>query len=204
MKLTEEQLNYTCGLWMGRIFVDLLNPTPEQIDVDDMITNLDRTYRWKGAIPFTVNQHEALVMLIIRHWGGNWQTQFEGLIHDGHEYITGDIPAPFKDGLWFKAKDGSLNHVADMQERLQKAIRAKLGFKLEDIAAVDFELVRKADRLALETEYEYWFNRKRASDDSDDNSFALGTISNLDDNRYLYCWRGWLAGFSAHLSPMED
>lgn len=204
MKLTEEQLNYTCGLWMGRIFVDLLNPTPEQIDVDDMITNLDRTYRWRGAIPFTVNQHEVLVMLIIRHWGGNWQTQFEGLIHDGHEYITGDIPAPFKDGLWFKAKDGSLNRVADMQERLQKAIRAKLGFKPEDIAAVDFELVGKADRLALEAEYEYWFNRKRAGDCSGDESLALGLICDLNAMYHLRNWRHNWGEFSAHLSPMEN
>jgi len=204
VNLTEEQLNYTCGLWMGRSFVDLLNPTPEQINIDDMITNLDRTYRWRGAIPFTVNQHEALVMLIIRHWGGNWQTQFEGLIHDGHEYITGDIPAPFKDGLWFKAKDGSLNRVADMQERLQKAIRAKLGFKSEDIAAVDFELVGKADRLALETEYEYWFNRKRAEDCSGDESLALGLICALNDMYHLRNWRYNWGEFSAHLSPMED
>jgi len=203
VKLTEEQLNYTCGLWMGRSFVDLLNPTPEQIDIDDMITNLDRTYRWKGAIPFTVNQHETLVMLIIRHWGGNWQTQFEGLIHDGHEYITGDIPTPFKDGLWFKAKDGSLNRVADMQERLQKAIRAKLGFKPEDVAAVDFELVRKADRLALEMEYEYWFVPMRNPDATDDERYAQHTIEGLCSDRVLYNWWSYLSEFYKYLSPVE-
>jgi hypothetical protein len=189
---------------MGRSFVDLLNPTPEQINLDDMITNLDRTYRWKGAVPFTVNQHETLVMLIIRRWGGNWQTQFEGLIHDGHEYITGDIPTPFKDGLWFKAKDGSLNRVADVQERLQKAIRAKLGFKPEDIAAVDFELVRKADRLALETEYGYWFSDKPNGEYIDEARWARNIIENLYFDRALHNWRYHLSKFSAHLSPMGD
>jgi hypothetical protein len=43
--LTEEQKGYACGLSTGRGFIDLLNPTPEQIDLDDVVTNLDRTYR---------------------------------------------------------------------------------------------------------------------------------------------------------------
>lgn len=185
MKLTEEQLNYTCGLWMGRSFVDLLNPTPEQINIDDMITNLDRTYRWKGAIPFTVNQHEALVAALAERWGSNAETQVEAMTHDGHEYVTGDIPAPFKDGLWFKGKDGSLNRVCDIQEKIQRCIREVIGL---DASKVDFALVNKADLFAREMEYAYWFDSRGFYPDSDDfdpsifspdELFALVYIDNL-------------------------
>jgi hypothetical protein len=107
----------------------------------------------KGAVPFTVNQHQYVVMRLVELWGGNWQTQLEALTHDAHEYVTGDIPSPFKDRLWMETPDGDYLCAADLQERVQKAIRAKLGFKPEDIARVDFDMVRKADLFAREMEY---------------------------------------------------
>ena len=204
IKLTEKQKGYACGLCTGRGFIDLLNPTPEQINIDDMITCLDRTYRWLGTIPFTVNQHQALVFVLVKRWGGNFATQLEALIHDGHEYVTGDLASPFKDRLWMEGPDGDYLCVADVQEKVQKAIRAKLRFTLEQVAAVDFELVGKADLFAREMEWEHWqdedtANRAGNADyDPLDVEIAHETIGNLagyDTEGYEYD----LANLRAHL-----
>jgi hypothetical protein len=154
MIITEEQKTYGCGVATGKGFIDLLNPKFDQINLDDMVTNLSRTYRWRGAVPFTVNQHEALTWLLVERWGGNIETQLEAFTHDGHEYVTTDIPAPFKDGLWFKGRDGSLNRVCYIQENIQYCIREVIGL---DASKVDFDLVRRADLFSRDMEYAHWF-----------------------------------------------
>lgn len=185
MIITEEQKTYGCGVATGKGFIDLLNPKFDQINLDDMVTNLSRTYRWRGAVPFTVNQHQALAGLLVERWGGNIETQLEAFTHDGHEYVTTDIPAPFKDGLWFKGRDGSLNRVRYIQENIQYCIREVIGL---DASKVDFDLVHRADLFSRDMEYMRWFMAQdtQMADaypeyDKDDMRFALESIDRLYD-----------------------
>ena len=46
--------------------IDLLNPTPEQVNVDDMLHNLSRIPRWCGAGKLSVLQHMMVVSQLLR------------------------------------------------------------------------------------------------------------------------------------------
>jgi len=78
----------------GHGSIDLLNPTPDDVNMVDVCLNLSRIRRWNGAIDFTVGQHSRLVEAILKANGANQATCLAGLLHDAHEYATGDVPGP--------------------------------------------------------------------------------------------------------------
>ena len=136
---------------------DLLNPRAEDVDIDDMLRNLSRMYRWTGAGRLTVLQHQMHVALILERDGASRNTILAGMVHDLHEYVTGDIPAPLldelqvmptndaypEDGRW---DAGSLRMI---QMRIQWAINARLDI---DLSNADFAAVARADTLARDQE----------------------------------------------------
>ena len=125
----------------GEAAIDLLNPTPEQVNVDDMLHNLSRIPRWCGAGKLSVLQHMMLVSLSLHDAGESRVTVLAGLTHDLHEYATGDVPAPLLTGLTFD--DGvALHRVTDMQRHIQDAIQARLGI---DLTGADMDAVQRAD-----------------------------------------------------------
>ncbi len=56
----------TLVLKTGAGEIDLLNPTPEQVNIDDMLHNLSRIPRWCGAGRLSVLQHMMHVALILQ------------------------------------------------------------------------------------------------------------------------------------------
>ncbi len=132
-------------LHTGAGTIDLLNPTPEQVNVDDMLRNLSRIPRWCGAGRLSVLQHMMHVALILQKTPDvSKATTLAGLVHDLHEYATGDIPAPLLTGLTFD--DGmALWRVTDMQRHIQDAIQARLGI---DLTGADMDAVQRADERA--------------------------------------------------------
>ena len=91
--------------------LDLLDPTPDAIEIDDIAHGLARVARWngqtKGAHAFSVAQH-ALIVEDITHalnpgWPSAWRRA--ALLHDAPEYVIGDLISPFKAavGLDYKA-----------------------------------------------------------------------------------------------------
>ena len=134
----------TLILKTGRGSMNLLNPTPEQVNIDDMLHNLSRIPRWCGAGPLSVLQHMMLVSLSLHDAGESRVTVLAGLTHDLHEYATGDIPAPLLTGLMYD--DGKVLHrVMDMQRYIQVAIQARLGI---DLTGADMYAVQRADEQA--------------------------------------------------------
>jgi hypothetical protein len=128
----------------GEAAIDLLNPTPEQVNIDDMLHNLSRIPRWCGAGKLSVLQHMMLVSLSLHDAGESRVTVLAGLTHDLHEYATGDIPAPLLTGLMYD--DGvALHRVTDMQRHIQVAIQARLGI---DLTGADIDAVQRADEQA--------------------------------------------------------
>ena len=134
----------TLVLKTGAGEIDLLNPTPEQVNVDDMLHNLSQIKRWCGAGKLSVLQHMMVVSQLLHGVGESRVTVLAGLTHDLHEYATGDIPAPLLTGLMYD--DGKVLHrVMDMQRYIQVAIQARLDI---DLTGADMYAVQRADERA--------------------------------------------------------
>ena len=91
--------NYRIETVSGQ-FVDVTNPTPETILLDDIAWALSRMARFCGhtvtAIPYNVCQHSVFVAKMVLEAGGTNDMARFALFHDAAEYVTGDFPSPLK------------------------------------------------------------------------------------------------------------
>ncbi|VAW23157.1 COG1896: Predicted hydrolases of HD superfamily [hydrothermal vent metagenome] len=82
--------------------LDLLNPSPLDVEISDIAHGLARVARWNGQTigdyPFSVAQHSILVLEIVNASFGDVspKEQLFALLHDAAEYVMGDIISPFK------------------------------------------------------------------------------------------------------------
>src|SRR5262245_53127479 len=104
--------------------LDLLNPSPVDIEIEDIAHGLSRVARWNGQTsgdyPFSVAQHSLLVDDIAARTGEMspaWRLAI--LLHDAPEYVIGDMISPFKNALHVDYKA--------FEERLQQAIHIRFG-----------------------------------------------------------------------------
>src|SRR5665647_2387685 len=125
--------------------LDLLNPSPADIEIEDIAHGLARVARWNGqtigAHAFSVAQHALFVedIALARNpqWPDRWR--LAALLHDAPEYVVGDLISPFKTaiGLDYKA----------LELKLQAAIHLRFGLPALVPAALA-ALFKKADRLS--------------------------------------------------------
>lgn len=125
--------------------LDLLDPSPVDIEIEDIAHGLARVARWNGQTlgphAFSVAQHSLLVADIVRKLKPGLDGRFElaALLHDAPEYVVGDLISPFKAavGLDYKA----------FEIKLLAAIHIRFGLpaQLPDWAA---KLIKRADRIA--------------------------------------------------------
>lgn len=80
---------------------DYLNPTPEMIDIDDIIQSLTRLNRFVGHSkrPYSVAEHSYYCYTMAKRLGYSNREQLLTLIHDFTEAYVGDCPAPLKELL---------------------------------------------------------------------------------------------------------
>jgi len=73
--------------------LELLEPTPDMIDIRDVALGLSRTPRWNGQTKhfFSVAQHSLLVSQYAPP-----SCALVGLLHDASEAFLCDLPAPLK------------------------------------------------------------------------------------------------------------
>ncbi len=82
--------------------LDLLDPSPLDIEIEDIAHGLARVARWngqtKGVHPYSVAQHSLLVEAIALRLdpGLDQRAALCVLLHDAAEYVIGDIISPFK------------------------------------------------------------------------------------------------------------
>jgi uncharacterized protein len=82
--------------------LDLLDPSPFDVEIEDIAHGLARVARWNGQTtgpyPFSVAQHSLLVEAIAQHVRAELpaKTALIILLHDAAEYVIGDIISPFK------------------------------------------------------------------------------------------------------------
>jgi hypothetical protein len=81
--------------------LDLLDPSPLDVEIDDIAHGLARVARWNGqtdgAHIFSVAQHCLLVETIARQRARlDRKSRLAVLLHDAPEYVIGDMISPFK------------------------------------------------------------------------------------------------------------
>jgi 5'-deoxynucleotidase YfbR-like HD superfamily hydrolase len=105
--------------------LDLLDPSPMDIEIEDIAHGLARVARWNGQTlgehPMSVAQHSFVVeeILAYRVPGIEARWRLAALLHDAAEYVIGDMISPFKAAL-------GLNYEA-FEERLAAAIHIRFG-----------------------------------------------------------------------------
>ena len=125
--------------------LDLLDPSPLDVEIDDIAHGLARVARWNGQTrgdhAFSVAQHSLLVEEIfgrIAPAAGD-RDRLAALLHDAAEYVIGDMISPFK-----AVVGGAYRAV---EERLAAAIN--LSFGLPPVLPKTLEAkVKRADRTA--------------------------------------------------------
>jgi uncharacterized protein len=82
--------------------LDILDPSPLDVELSDIAHGLARVARWNGQTqgdyPFSVAQHSVLVLEIFRALNreASVADQLYAVLHDAPEYVMGDIISPFK------------------------------------------------------------------------------------------------------------
>jgi 5'-deoxynucleotidase YfbR-like HD superfamily hydrolase len=105
--------------------LDLLDPSPLDIEIADIAHGLARVARWNGqtsgAHIFSVAQHTLLVEAVMREQTPRVdpQVRLAALLHDAPEYVIGDMISPFKAVLGGDYKA--------VEKRLLSAIHVRFG-----------------------------------------------------------------------------
>ena len=129
--------------------LDLLDPTPIDVEIEDIALGLSRVARWNGQTSgkwsFSVAQHsllvESLVCAIKPATPNRWR--LAALLHDAPEYVIGDLITPFKAAVGLDYKK--------LEVSLLRAIHLRFGLPAELPASVAL-LIKRADHAAAYTE----------------------------------------------------
>ena len=123
--------------------LDLLDPSPLDIEIADIAHGLARVARWNGqtngAHIFSVAQHTLLVEAVMREQLPriDVKVRLAALLHDAPEYVIGDMISPFKAVL-----DGAYKAV---EKRLLSAIHIRFGLP-PVLAAEITQQIKAADQ----------------------------------------------------------
>ena len=125
--------------------LDLLDPSPLDVEIEDIAHGLARVARWngqtKGAHIFSVAQHALLVEALARAKSPRLDAvgRRAVLLHDAPEYVIGDMISPFKAviGDSYKA----------VERRLLAAIHLRFGLPAKLPESLQ-TLIKAADRCA--------------------------------------------------------
>ncbi len=125
--------------------LDLLEPSPLDIEINDIAHGLARVARWNGQTTgdhaFSVAQHCLLVEAIAGHYRANLATHHARavLLHDAPEYVIGDLISPFKAVL--------AGRYRDIEANLQQAIHLRFSLPLI-LPRYVRKLIKRCDQVA--------------------------------------------------------
>ena len=125
--------------------LDLLDPTPMDIEIEDIAHGLAFVARWNGQThgdhPYTVAEHSLLVEEIFtrsnKAMPAKWR--LAALLHDAPEYVIGDMITPVKSAVG--------PGYADLDTRLARAIHLRFGLPAELPNTVKAK-IKRADRIS--------------------------------------------------------
>ena len=174
--------------------LDLLDPSPLDIEIEDIAHGLARVAGWngqtKGAHAFSVAQHTLLVEALLDAGEASPRLRLAALLHDAAEYVIGDLISPFKAML-------SADYKA-AEARILAAVHRRFGLP-EPLPAADIRAIKEADRAAafLEAVNLAGFSLEEAR-----RHFPRPRIARRVEDAYLAAWpageatRRYLARFA--------
>ena len=125
--------------------LDLLDPSPLDIEIEDIAHGLARVARWNGQTSgphiYSVAQHcllvEALARARVSRLDGS--RRLAVLLHDAPEYVIGDMISPFKAVIGDAYKG--------IEQRLLVAIHLRFGLPPKSAPELEV-LIKSSDRQA--------------------------------------------------------
>ena len=123
--------------------LDLLDPSPLDIEIVDIAHGLARVARWNGQThgdhAFSVAQHCVVVEKLFSHWYQSAGTvdRLAALLHDAPEYVVGDMISPFKAALGMDYKA--------FENRLLAAIHQRFGLPSQLTTELT-SMIKQADK----------------------------------------------------------
>ena len=124
--------------------LDLLDPTPVDIEIEDIAHGLAFVARWNGQTagdwPYSVAEHSLLVEEIFgRLATAEPRWRLAALLHDAPEYVIGDMISPVKAAVG--------PEYGRLDDRLSAAIHVRFGLPAEVPAKVK-KAIKKADKVS--------------------------------------------------------
>lgn len=125
--------------------LDLLDPSPLDVEISDIAHGLARVARWNGQTigphAFSVAQHSLLVEAIFcaQARAPSPEARLAALLHDAPEYVIGDMISPFKSVVGGGYKE--------CEKRLQRAIHLRFSLPSELPAGLVRD-IKRADQVA--------------------------------------------------------
>ena len=125
--------------------LDLLDPTPMDIEIEDIAHGLAFVARWNGQTignyPYSVAEHSLLVEQLFSRMspGASARWKLAALLHDAPEYVIGDMISPVKSavGPGYSALDA----------RLAAAIHLRFGLPAQLPVKIKRQL-KRADKIS--------------------------------------------------------
>ena len=125
--------------------LDLLDPTPVDIEIEDIAHGLAFVARWNGQTlgdwPYSVAEHSLLVEALFGRMHPDMAARWRlaALLHDAPEYVIGDMISPVK------AAVGASYGELDL--RLTAAVHLRFGLPASLPAEIK-KAIKRADRIS--------------------------------------------------------
>ncbi|RMF02136.1 MAG: HD family hydrolase [Alphaproteobacteria bacterium] len=154
--------------------LDLLDPSPLDIELEDIAHGLARVARWNGQTlgdhAFSVAQHSLLVERIARALRKDLPRKWRlaALLHDAPEYVIGDLISPFKAAVGLNYKE--------LEDRLLQAIHIRFGLPGQ-LPKTATALIKRADKIAA-----YFEATRLAGFEESEARRFFGTPRGLDES----------------------
>jgi hypothetical protein len=125
--------------------LDLLDPTPVDIEIEDIAHGLAFVARWNGQtngdFAYSVAEHSLLVETLYGRISPNVPIKWRlvALLHDAPEYVIGDMISPVKAAVG--------PGYGELDDRLTAAIHIRFGLPAVIPVAIKKQ-IKKADRIS--------------------------------------------------------
>lgn len=120
--------------------LDLLDPSPLDIEIEDIARGLARVARWNGQTSgnhaFSVAEHSVVVLDLFEQLypKASVHDRMTTLLHDAAEYVVGDMISPFKAVLGGNYKQ--------VEARLDEAVNRRFGLTAPTPSALKKKIKR--------------------------------------------------------------
>ena len=125
--------------------LDLLDPSPLDIEIEDIAHGLAFVARWNGQTtgeyPYSVAEHSLLVEAVFAALAPRSEPRWRlaALLHDAPEYVIGDMISPVKAAVG--------PDYAALDARLAAAVHLRFGLPAELPRSVKMQ-IKRADRIS--------------------------------------------------------